>query len=133
MWWSGKIKNLPVPDHGKVCGNRTVETVHGWGSWIGEKWVPLDDKTRPHKQRYKHNPLNVRFKFARTLHFQNDDAVQEQRAAFVARLLEEDARRARPRRPWPRRTRRRGGPGGGVCVDGARRRRFPGLGGRLAR
>ena len=92
LWWSGKIKNLPVPDHGKVYGNRTVETVHGWGSWIGERWVPLDDKTRPHKQRYKHNPLNVRFKFARTLHFKNDDAVQEQRAALVARLLEEDMR-----------------------------------------
>ena len=53
LWWSGKIKNLPVPDHGKVYGNRTVETVHGWGSWIGERWVPLDDKTRPHKQRYE--------------------------------------------------------------------------------
>ena len=36
--------------------------------------------------------LNVRFKFARTLHFKNDDAVQEQRAALVARLLEEDMR-----------------------------------------
>jgi hypothetical protein len=34
----------------------------------------------------------VRFKFARTLHFKNDDAVQEQRAALVARLLEEDMR-----------------------------------------
>ena len=92
LWWSGKIRGMPVPDHGKVYGNRTVETVHGWGSWIGERWVPRDEKTRPHKQRYEHHPLNVRFKFARTLHFKNDDEVQEQRAALVARLLEEDMR-----------------------------------------
>ena len=39
LWWSGKIKNLPVPDHGKVYGNRTVRRCR-WGSWIGERWCP---------------------------------------------------------------------------------------------
>ena len=105
LWWSGKIKNLPVPDHGKVYGNRTVETVHGWGSWIGERWVPLDDKTRPHKQRYEHHPLNVRFKFART-------PLQERRRGpgaargAVARLLETH-RASAGRGGGARRTRRR--------------------------
>ena len=124
LWWSGKIKNLPVPDHGKVYGNRTVETVHGWGSWIGERWVPLDDKTRPHKQRYKHNPLNVRFKFARTLHFKNDDAVQEQRAALVARLLEEDMRQRQAEAAVAAADKKARRALADVCVtDGARRAR----------
>ena len=120
LWWSGKIKNLPVPDHGKVYGNRTVETVHGWGSWIGERWVPLDER-RGHRSSARAHPLNVRFKFARTLHFKNDDGGRSNGAALVARLLER-TRAAPGRAAVALRTRRRGGPNVRVCYKAPRRR-----------
>ena len=90
LWWSNKSETLPVPDHGKLYGNRTVATVHGWGSWVDADFVAAPDETRPAEQRYKHQPLNPRFKSARSLHFRNDAELQEQRASMVAKLLEED-------------------------------------------
>ena len=56
----------------------------------------------------KHHPLNVRFKFARTLHFKNDDAVQEH------------ARRSS--RACSRRTRASAGRGGVAAADKKARR-----------
>ena len=120
LWWSGKIKNLPVPDHGKVYGNRTVETVHGWGSWIGERWVPLDDKTRPHKQRAPAQSLE------RALQVRADPALQERRrgpgaARGARRALARGGRAPAPGRGGGRRGGQEGAEGWGAataCVDG---------------
>ena len=53
MWWSKKIAAIPVPDHGKLYGNATIDSVKGWGSWVGTTWVPAPDDTRPAEQRYE--------------------------------------------------------------------------------
>ena len=80
-----------VPDHGKRAREPDRRDGHGWGSRIGERWVPLDDKTRPHRALRApsaERALQVRADPA----LQERRRVQEQRAALVARLRRADMR-----------------------------------------
>lgn len=88
MWWSKKIERIPVPDHGKLFGNSTVDSVKGWGSWVGTKWVGADEATRPAGQRYKFQPDTRHVVAARGLHFKTDEMVTSKRQNMLTDLFE---------------------------------------------
>lgn len=88
MWWSKKIERIAVPDRGKLFGNSTVDSVKGWGSWVGTKWVPADEATRPAGQRYAYRIDTRGVVAARGLHFSNDQNLTDKREHMLTNLFE---------------------------------------------
>ncbi|KAJ1446094.1 hypothetical protein M885DRAFT_591964 [Pelagophyceae sp. CCMP2097] len=92
LWWTAKLKGLPVPDHGRLYGKqRATANLAGFGAWVGDAFHETDAALRPAPRDYGYRPPNNAQVAGRRIRFiarAQDAGLRDVREKMIAKLLD---------------------------------------------